>query len=70
MSDDGPTWRSVVSDLIEAVLQSDRPLTFMIGAGASLSLGAPSTDQVRKAFESASLVDWAGGSSGRGASRG
>jgi hypothetical protein len=36
-----------------AIARSDRPVTFLIGAGASLSSGAPSTAQVTKAFEDA-----------------
>lgn len=47
------TWRSVATDLGATVTRSKRPLTVMIGAGASLSSGAPTTGQVAAAFEAA-----------------
>jgi hypothetical protein len=53
MHENGSNWRSVVSDLAGAVTRSDRPLTFIAGAGASLSSDAPSTTKVEAAFRSA-----------------
>jgi hypothetical protein len=47
------TWRGAAIDLAGAVARSSRPVSFVLGAGCSLSSGTPPTAVVHAAFEDA-----------------
>jgi hypothetical protein len=53
MAPTGPEWRNAAHDLGAAIARSPAPVTFLIGAGASLSSGAPTTTEVANAFHHA-----------------
>lgn len=53
MATPSPTWRDGAKDLAGTIARSERPVTFLIGAGASISSGAPTTGDVFRAFEQA-----------------
>jgi hypothetical protein len=51
--DEELTWRGAATDLAGAVARSSKPVSFVLGAGCSLSSGAPATATVHSAFEDA-----------------
>jgi hypothetical protein len=48
-----PTWRGVARDCARTLARGDGPVSFVIGAGASLTSGAPSTERVFQALRDA-----------------